>query len=152
MKGTVHPANRVREQGELWTRRWQTPSTEADLPAYRCLLHNLPQHPQVELDLIPTVQELKGAMGKMKSKAPGADDWQASMFLALPVDWWAGFQRLWAAVVTTVLVPSILAAILDSFAVKAQPCYATSGLVATGLEGRLSGHCQAVEELGRPVE
>ncbi|CAE7667378.1 CTSD [Symbiodinium microadriaticum] len=110
MKGTVHPANRVREQGELWTRRWQTPSTEADLPAYRCLLHNLPQHPQVELDLIPTVQELKGAMGKMKSKAPGADDWQASMFLALPVDWWAGFQRLWAAVVTTVLVPSILAA------------------------------------------
>ncbi|CAE7814162.1 unnamed protein product [Symbiodinium sp. KB8] len=107
MTGTVHPAHRVQEQGELWIRRWQTPSTEADLPAYRRLLHNLPRHDQVELDLIPTLQELKAAMGKMRSKAPGADDWQASMFLALPQEWWEGFQRLWATVVTTGQVPSV---------------------------------------------
>ena len=107
MTGTVHPANRVQEQGEIWIRRWQSPSTEADLPSCRRLLQNLPQHDQVELDLIPTVQELKSAMGKMRSKAPGADDWQACMLLALPQVWWAAFQKLWAAVVTTGQVPSI---------------------------------------------
>ena len=102
MKGTVHPAHRVQEQGEIWIRRWQTPSAEADLPSYRRLLCNLPQHTSVDLDLVPTVPELKGAMGKMKS-----DDWHASMFLALPPDWWLGFQRLWAQIVATGQVPSI---------------------------------------------
>ncbi|CAE7226171.1 unnamed protein product, partial [Symbiodinium sp. CCMP2456] len=105
--GTIHPADRLQEQGELWLRRWQTPATTADIPAFRRLLRNLPSHAQVELDLVPTTQELKSAMGKMRSKSPGADGWKAHMLLGLPATWWSGFQSLWAAVITEGQVPSL---------------------------------------------
>ena len=59
------------------------------------------------MDLTPAVQEPKGAMSKMRSKAPGADGWQAGMFLALPMCWWEVTQTLRATVVKDGQVPSL---------------------------------------------
>ncbi|CAE7306335.1 pol [Symbiodinium natans] len=105
--GQVHPADRVKHHGELWSRKWQTPATTADLPAYQRILASLSSHPSSDLDLTPTSDELRRAMKKMKSKAPGSDAWSAKMFLALPASWWDGFCLLWTAVLRLGQVPNI---------------------------------------------
>ena len=52
--GQVHSVDCVEHHGELWSRKWQTPATTADLPAYQRILASLSSHPSSDLDLTPT--------------------------------------------------------------------------------------------------
>ena len=50
----VHPAQRVQQQGEEWTRKWQTPTTPPDCLEFEKLLQDIPSHPTCQVDLEPS--------------------------------------------------------------------------------------------------
>ncbi|CAE7376592.1 unnamed protein product [Symbiodinium sp. KB8] len=78
----VHPVDRVEQQGEIWTRKWQLADTPPDVEDFQRIL-----------------QELRRAMAKMKKKAPGPDNWTGALLLRMPPNWWRAFSALWRTIV-----------------------------------------------------
>ena len=103
----VHPADRVQQQGEEWTRKWQTPTTLPDCARFAQLLQDLPGHQLCNIDLEPSPAELRKATKQMRRRAPGPDGWTGDLLLRLPDPFWTSLAALWAQVIRTATVPSL---------------------------------------------
>jgi len=101
----VHPAAKVQNEGEKWTRKWQNPAQQPDLDAFDAILANMPNREQHDGSFELTGDELKKAMHKMRRKAPGPDQWRASELTKLPSAWWHMFATLWNGVLASGVVP-----------------------------------------------
>ena len=103
----VHPVDRVEQQGEIWTRKWQLADTPPDVEDFPRILQELPRHTQSDVDLTPSPEELRRAMAKMKKKAPGPDNWTGALLLRMPPNWWRAFSALWRTILQQGRVPAI---------------------------------------------
>ena len=104
--GPVHPATKLLQQAEVWTKHWTARSQELDYAKIQSALECLPQaqaHQSVQHLL--SMHSLLAAAAKMRGKAPGPDRWAAEHFLLLPVEWWQAFHGLWQQILKLGSIP-----------------------------------------------
>ncbi|OLP87149.1 hypothetical protein AK812_SmicGene31666 [Symbiodinium microadriaticum] len=99
----VHPVRFLAQQAAVWTDRWtrkpRTPEADAALTQ---VLSSVARPAFQQWQVKFTAENLKSACARMKSKAPGADQWPPERLLHLPLQWWQAAARLWSQVLQAI--------------------------------------------------